>query len=185
MAYLKAHERESLRDAALIVIGVVFIALGAQVRIHLPFSPVPVTMQTFAVLLAGALLGRQRGTAATLAYLTSGLLGLPVFNGWSGGASHLLGPTGGYLVGFVAAAYVTGALIERGWHTHAFTTFLALLVGDSVIYLCGLPWLAAFVGTEKAIALGLWPFLLGDLVKTIATTTLLYNGASIRGQSLS
>ncbi|MGC9400139.1 MAG: biotin transporter BioY [Anaerolineae bacterium] len=155
--------------------GAFFITLAAQVRMRLPFGPVPVTAQTLAVLLIGAVLGARRGSAAVLLYLAQGLLGLPVFAGSGAGLTALLGPTGGYLLGFVAGAYVTGLLIERGWDRRPATTFAALALGNVVIYAFGLPWLATFVG-DATLALGLWPFLPGDLFKLACATLALSAG---------
>jgi biotin transport system substrate-specific component len=104
-----------LYDAVLVVTGSVFIALLAQVAIPLPFSPVPITGQTFAVLLVGVLLGSRRGGLGVLLYLLEGAAGLPFFAGGTAGLARLAGPTGGYLVGFVVAAIVVGLLAERGW----------------------------------------------------------------------
>ena len=152
-------------DVVAVMGGSVFLALSAQVAMPLPFSPVPLTGQTLGVLLLGLVLGHRRGAASVLTYLLEGSVGLPVFAGGAGGLPVLLGPTGGYLIGFVAAAYLTGLLAERGWDRGRATTLLAMLVGNGVIYVCGLPWLSIFVGADKVIALGLLPFLFGDLVK--------------------
>ncbi|HUJ75715.1 MAG TPA: biotin transporter BioY [bacterium] len=157
-----------LFDLALIAGFSLVIALGAQAAIPLPFTPVPVTLQTLAVLLAGCLLGSTRGVAAVAAYIAEGLAGLPVFAGGSAGMGHLLGPTGGYLVGFLAAAYVTGLLAERGLARTWWGILLTLVVGDLLLYVPGVAWLAAFTGAQKALALGFVPFLLGDALKTAA-----------------
>lgn len=156
------------------------VAAAARVAIPLPFSPVPLTGQTFAVLLVGAALGSRAGAAALVAYLVEGLLGLPVFAGgtsaWSpsrAGAPVILGPTAGYLVGFVAAAFVVGWLAERGWDRRPHTSALAMALGNLVIYVFGLAWLARFVGPEQAIPLGALPFLVGDLLKILLATALL------------
>jgi biotin transport system substrate-specific component len=149
----------------LVLGGSVLIGLMAQVAIPLPFTPVPITGQTFAVLLVGALLGSRRGALSAGLYLAEGALGLPVFAGGSGGLARLFGPTGGYLLGFVVAAGVVGWLCESGWDRRLPTAILAMLIGNGLIYLFGLPWLARFVGPERALAAGLWPFLAGDLIK--------------------
>lgn len=154
-------------DAALIMAGGLLVALLAQVRIVLPFTPVPITGQTFAVLLVGAALGSRRGAASLALYLLQGSLGLPVFAGGKSGLITLLGPTGGYLVGFVVAAFLVGYLAERGLDRRWFTALPAFLAGEIVIYLFGLPWLATFVGLEKALLGGLWPFLPGDFIKAL------------------
>ena len=153
-------------DAALIAGGSLLVALAAQVTVRLPFSPVPVTGQTLAVLLVGALLGSRRGAASMLAYLVEGLIGLPVYAGGASGLAYAMGPTGGYLVGFVAAAFVTGWLAERGWDRRAGTTALAMLAGNAAIYAFGLPWLAIYVGQQAAV-LGLVPYVVGDIAKLV------------------
>jgi len=165
-------------DAALVVGGSLIVALAAQVALRLPFSPVPVTGQTLAVLLVGAALGSKRGALSLMAYLFEGMIGLPVFAAGASGPAYLLGPTGGYLVGFVAAAFVTGWLVERGWGRHAGRAVLAMLAGNAAIYLGGLSWLSLFAG-RQALALGLLPFLAGDVAKIALGAALLPLGARI------
>ncbi|MCX2728035.1 biotin transporter BioY [Thermomicrobium sp. 4228-Ro] len=162
-----------LTSAALVVAGSVLTALAAHVSIPLPFTPVPITGQTFAVLLVGAALGSRRGAASMALYLAEGLAGLPVFAGGKAGLAVLLGPTGGYLIGFIAAAFVTGWLAERGWDRRPLTTALAMVLGNLVIYLFGVSWLAVFVGISKAPLLGMIPFLPGDLLKILLATAAL------------
>lgn len=172
-----AAKRHALAyDLFLIIGSSLLVGLGAQVAIPLPFSPVPITGQTLAVLLAGAMLGSRRGSLSVLLYLVEGLVGLPVFAGGTAGIGHLLGPTGGYLVGFVAAAFVTGWLAEKGWSRNVWTTLLAMLVGNVVLYGFGLPWLSIFVGGRAALTAGLLPFIPGDLIKAIAAAILLPGG---------
>ena len=165
------------RAATAIVYDVVLIAgfslligLSAQVAIPLPFTPVPVTLQTLVVLVAAFLLGSWRGALAVVAYLGEGLAGLPLFSAGTGGLAHLLGPTGGYILGFLLAAFVVGWLAERvlaaPWA--ALRAPVAFLVGTAVIYLCGATWLGAFVGAAKAVSLGVLPFLVGDAGKLLA-----------------
>ncbi len=155
-----------VRKASAVLAASVFIALLARVRVFLPFTPVPLTGQTFGVLLVGALLGSRLGTASVLAYLAEGLLGLPVFSG-GGGLGWILGPTGGYLIGFTVAAWVVGFLTEQGWDRKVPTAAMAMLLGNAAIYVFGLPWLACFVGLGKVFALGFLPFVPGDLVKIV------------------
>jgi len=156
--------------SALITVGMgicfsIVVALSAQVSIRLPFTPVPVTGQTFAVLLAGALLGSRFGALALLFYLLEGAGGLPVFAGASAGAWHLVGPTGGYLFGFVLAAFAVGWLAERGWDRSFGKAVLAMLAGEVLIYACGLFWLARFVPAGALLSAGLAPFIAGDVAK--------------------
>ena len=160
---LKTHTW--LYDSFLVLGGSFLIALSAQVAIPLPFSPVPITGQTFAVLVVGMLLGRRRGTAAVFAYLAEGFLGLPVFAGGAAGIAKIAGPTGGYLASFVPAAFLVGYLAEKGWDRKISTTFLAMLLGNVIIFGFGALWLARFVGLDKAVSLGVVPFLIGDVVK--------------------
>ena len=160
-------------DVALVTVGSALIALSARIAIPLPFSPVPITGQTFAVLLIGALLGSRRGALAVILYLLEGTAGLPFFAGGSGGLARLAGPTGGYLIGFVAAAFTVGLLAERGWDRRVWSTVLAMLAGNAIIYACGLPWLGRFVGEGNVLSLGLLPFIPGDLLKlALAAITL-------------
>ncbi|MDT7948667.1 MAG: biotin transporter BioY [Thermoflexus sp.] len=173
-ALRRTRAQQRLADAVLILGGSLLTALMARVEIPLPFTPVPITGQTFAVLLVGAALGSRRGALSMAVYLLEGALGLPVFAGGAAGLARLRGPTGGYLIGFIAAAFVTGWLAERGWDRRPATTALAMLTGNAVIYLFGLPWLAWFVGSflgpKGALALGLLPFVPGDLLKLLLAT---------------
>lgn len=164
--------RAGLYDLTLIVAGSLLIGLCAQIKIQ-PFGPVPITGQTFAVLIVGALLGAKRGSMAVLAYLAQGVAGLPVFAVISGPAA-LVGPTGGYLVGFVPAAYVTGLLAERGWDRRIGTTVLAMALGNVVIYAFGLVRLCSLIGVSKTVlTTGLLPFIGGDLLKIVLAAILL------------
>ncbi len=163
-------------NVALVIAGSLLTALAARMSIPLPFTPVPITGQTFAVLLIGAVLGSRRGAVSMAVYLAQGLAGLPVFAGGQAGLAVLLGPTGGYLIGFIAAAFITGWLAEHGWDRRPFTTAVAMALGNIVIYLFGVPWLAAFAGIERAPLLGLVPFLPGDVLK-IGLATLALPGA--------
>ena len=157
--------RGLLKDAILVLGASLSIALSAQIALQLPFSPVPITGQTLAVLLLGALLGSKRGALSVLAYLAEGTAGLPVFAGGGSGPAWLLGPTGGYLLGFVVAAWVVGSLSEHVWDRSVAGTLVIMLAGSATIYLFGLLWLAHFVGADKALALGLIPFVPGDSLK--------------------
>jgi biotin transport system substrate-specific component len=154
-------------DTALIAGFSLLIALGAQVAIPLPFTPVPVTLQTLAVLMAGCLLGSSRGALAVLAYLAEGFAGLPVFSAGRSGIAHLFGPTGGYLLGFVAAAFIAGLLTERGAARSWFGSLAALVAGNLVVYVPGILWLSGWTGPDKALALGFAPYLAGDALKCI------------------
>jgi biotin transport system substrate-specific component len=166
-----------LREVTLILLGALFVAALAQVKISLPFTPVPLTGQTFAVLLLGAMLGSKRGASSMLLYVALGTLGLPVFAGGAAGVAYLSGATLGYLVGFVLAAYVIGLLAELGLERNVRTSLIPFLIGTIIIYLCGVAWLIVMLGSfDKAIAAGLLPFLLGDAIKLIAASIVLPAG---------
>lgn len=149
----------------LIVAGSLLVALSAQ--IELPMWPVPVTLQTLAVLLVGGVLGSRLGALSMVLYLFEGTLGLPVFAGGAGSLAYFAGPTAGYLFGFVAAAYIVGWFCERGWDRHVATAVIVMLLGTATILLLGLPWLAQFTGWHQVFNLGLFPFIPGDVLKAI------------------
>ncbi len=163
-------------DVTLIIAGSLLIGLCAHVKVLLPFSPVPVTGQTFAVLIIGALLGGHRGCLAVFAYIIEGAAGLPVF-ALGAGPAVLLGPTGGYLFGFIPAVYITGRLAEKGWDRRIGTTILAMVFGNLVIYTFGLFWLCCLTGFNTIVlSMGLYPFIVGDLVKIVLAAILLPSG---------
>lgn len=153
------------RDAALVAGGVLLLALGAHVTI--PLKPVPITGQTFAVLLLAAALGWRRGYTTVILYIVLGTAGLPIFAAVSSAVTY------GYLAGFALAALVVGWLAERGWDRAVVTSLGAMLLGEVAIYACGLPWLAQFAGWDVAIRFGLLPFLIGDGVKLALAAALL------------
>ena len=163
-----------LRDVILIVLGALFVAALAQIEIPLPFTPVPITGQTFGVLLVGAALGSKRGAASLASYLALGVFGLPFFAGGAHGLDVLIGATGGYLIGFIISAYVIGMLAERGLERSMRTSVIPFLVGTLIIYACGVTWLAVFLGNfRQALAAGLLPFLAGDAIKLVAASLVL------------
>ena len=170
--------RAYLYDFSLIIVGSLFIGLSAQIAIG---WPVPFTMQTFAVLMIGALLGARRGSITILVYLFEGIVGLPVFSLGRGGFLVLLGPTGGYLVGFVIAAYITGLLAQSGWDRKIITTILAMVLGNVVIYAFGLFWLSHLVNFNNALKTGIYPFIVGDLIKIALAAVLLPSAWKLLG----
>ncbi len=171
------------REAALVLGGSLFIAAAAQLQIVLPFSPVPITAQTFAVLLIAALFGRKRGSTTIVTYLTFGAIGLPVFAGGAFGIVRLVGPTAGYLAGFLAAAYVVGLLSERGWDRKLWTAATSMIIGNAIIYAAGILWLSRFVGWQAVLRTGFLPFLPGDALKIVLATVLLPTGWRFIGRS--
>ena len=166
-----AHRRggESARAILLALGGAA--ALTAAAKIQIPFYPVPQTLQTLVVLLLGAAYGVRLGAATVALYLAAGAAGLPIFAGAPEkgiGIAYMVGPTGGYLFGFVAAAAVCGMLAARGWDEKLWKVAAAMCIGNFVIYACGLLWLGAVIGWDKPLfALGMYPFLLGDAAKII------------------
>jgi len=172
-----------LHDTVAIVVASLFISVCAQIQIYLPFTPVPLSGGTLGVLYAGALLGSRRGAAAVGLYLLEGSAGLPFFSGGAAGFMHLLGPTGGYLVGFPVGAFVTGLLAERGWDRTPGRAFFAMLAGSLPIFAFGLIGLSRFVPTSMLLAQGLWPFIPGDLLKSAASAGLLPLGWALLGGS--
>jgi len=155
----------ALRDILLVTGASLVTALAAQIAIPVPGSPVPITGQTFAVLLSGMLLGPRRAFLAQALYLAEGAAGLPVFAGGAAGLARILGPTGGYLIAFPFAAALTGVLAARGWDRRFVTTLAAMLLGSAVIFAVGLLGLARFVPAPQVLAAGLLPYLPGDLLK--------------------
>ena len=169
------------KRVALVALGVAALAIAAKIKV--PFWPVPVTMQTFAVLTIGAAYGLRLGVVTLLAYLAVGALGYDVFtqsSAESNGIAYMMGPTGGYLVGFALAAGLLGWLARRGWDRSVATMAAAMLLGNAVIYVPGLLWLghlfAAEHGWATVLDWGLWPFLLGDAAK-LALAALIFPAA--------
>ncbi len=164
-----------MRKLILVIAGAGLLTLSAKLKI--PFYPVPMTMQTFIVLGLGMIYGWRLGASTVILYMALGAFGLPVFAGTPEkglGLAYMMGPTGGYLIGFVLAAAATGYLAEKGWDRKFVSTFLAMLVGNIIIYIPGLIWLGQVLGWDKPIlAWGITPFLLGDLAKIILAMIIL------------
>jgi biotin transport system substrate-specific component len=174
----------NLRDVALVAGGAVLTALAAQFAFLVPWTPVPYTLQTGAVLLVGTALGTMRGALSMLLYVLVGAAGLPVFAQASGGAEHLIGATGGYLVGFVVAAAVVGRLAEMGWDRRFGTAAGLMLIGTLIVYAIGVPVLAVVTGLPIADALeiGALVFLPWDLAKVLLAAWLLPYAWRVAGQ---
>lgn len=165
--------RRAAAEVVLVAAGAVLVALGARLTVLLPFTQVPITGQTFAVLLVGAALGSARGASSMATYLAAALAGMPIFSSGACCLPWLLGPTGGYLASYPLAAWVTGRLAERGWDRCFRTATLAMLAGTAVIYAFGVTWLSTFVGWDRTLFAGLVPFLPGDAVKLVLAAALL------------
>src|SRR5216683_2154964 len=172
-------------DVVLVGLGAALLAGSAQVSIALPFTPVPITGQTFAVLLVGASLGSVRGATSSLLYLLLGVAGAPVYAHGAEGFAVITGASGGYLVSYPLAAALTGWLAERRWDRRFSSAVGAMLTGNVLIYLFGLPWLAVVLGTglEKTLELGLYPFVPGDTFKLYLAAALLPTAWRIVGRN--
>ena len=172
------------RNVALVVGLTLFTAVCAQVSVPLPFTPVPFTLQTFAVLAGAGALGAQRAVASMLLYVVLAAAGLPVLAGGSHGIAALTGATGGYIAGFIASAYVVGAIARTGATRNVGATVAAFAAGTATIYLLGVSWLAisAHMGVVDAIRAGMVPFLIGDVVKAVAAGVVLPAAWSLRGE---
>lgn len=157
------------KQAVMVILGVAVLALTAKMQFFVPGSPVPVTMTTFAVLTIGAGYGARLGALTIAGYLAVGLIGFDVFAGSSAekfGLIYMMGGTGGYLVGYLLAAFALGVAARKGWDRSVVTMGLAMLVGSALIYIPGLLWLNTFAsGWEQTLAWGITPFLIGDALK--------------------
>jgi len=176
LAFTRLGLARWLIEALFALGGVALLIASANVIIHLPFTPVPFTGQTFAVLLIGAAYGWRRGLSAVVLYLTVGTIGLTfsigsfvisTFAAVAGATSY------GYLIGFALAVVIVGWLAERGWDRNLLTSIVAMLAGEIAIFACGVAWLAHFFGWNAAIAFGLTPFLIGDSIKLVAAAVAL------------
>jgi biotin transport system substrate-specific component len=175
-----------LRDVALVVGGALLTAACAQISIPMPGDPVPITGQTFAVLLCGAGLGATRGTAAMALYWVLGLVGLPFYADASGGIHAAFGATGGYLVGFMVSAYVVGRLAEQRADRSPWKALPLFTIGSLIVFAFGVPWLAINqdLSVAKAIEFGFTPFIPGGIVKALAAAALLPAAWKLVGRGL-
>jgi biotin transport system substrate-specific component len=163
-----------IQGFALAIGGSVLLAISAKVQV--PFYPVPLTLQTLVVLLLGAFLGARLAAASVALYLIEGLMGAPVFAGAVAGPLYMAGPTGGFLVGFLAAAAMIGFAADRRWDRTALRLLISLSVGHAIVFAFGFAWLAQFLGPEKAFAAGVAPFALATVVKTLLAVALVGAG---------
>jgi biotin transporter BioY len=174
-----------VRSVGLVVAFSLLTALAAQVSI--PIGPVPITGQTFAVLLTGALLGSRLGAATMIVYLIEGASGLPFFSSGSFGLLHLLGPTGGYLIAFPAAAFISGAFAEHGWDKRFLTAAAAMAIGSIVIIVSGWAWFSIIMHASPVLSfqLAVAKFIVGDVVKIVAAAAVLPSGWALLRRSAS
>lgn len=173
------------RAVSVVVAFSLLMALSAQIVI--PIGPVPITGQTFAVLLTGALLGSRLGAMAMIVYLIEGASGLPFFYGGTSGIPHLLGPTGGYLIAFPAAAFITGAFAEHGWDKRFLTAAASMAIGSAVIMLSGWAWFALVTKTQLSAAfqLTVLQFIPGDIIKILLAAAVLPTGWALLNRKAS
>jgi biotin transport system substrate-specific component len=172
-----AHRGGAIRGAVLVLLAAGLLTVSAKLQV--PFWPVPMTMQTMVVLMIGAAMGSRLGAAAVIVYLVEGAIGLPVFAGTPErglGLPYMAGPTGGFLVGFLAATVVTGCLAEQGFGRTLPRLLVAMTIGHLVIFAFGLAWLSVHLGAAQAWAVGAAPFVAGTLVKTLLAAALIQAG---------
>lgn len=167
---LEKTENKILANTVFVVLGVVLISVLAQVAIPLPWTPVPITGQTFGVALMSLTWGRKRGLAVLAAYLSLGSLGLPIFA--AGKSGLILGPTSGYLVGMLIASYWMGFFADRGWTKSYLHSWLAAVTGSVIIFSFGVAVLALYVPANQLLMSGVIPFLPGDVLKTILASAM-------------
>lgn len=162
---LNLESRSPAMRLAAVALGTLVLAVSSQIEV--PMIPVPITLQTLIVPLIGALYGWRLGMATVLAWLGEAMLGLPVLAGGAGGLAHFAGPTAGYLASFPIIAALTGYLAERGWNgSRVGLAFVSFLAANVICLALGAVWLSGIIGVEKAVALGVTPFLIGALIKS-------------------
>ena len=167
---IKTKENEFLKSIFLVLSGVIFLSIISQLIIPLYFTPVPISLGSFGVILIALLYGRKLGTATVLSYVVAGSLGAPVFAGFKTGS--LFSPTGGYILGYIAAALILGFLSDKGIAKSYVKTFLSLLLASAVILVLGALVLILFVPSKNIFMIGVLPFIPGDMLKIVAATLL-------------
>lgn len=177
-SFLNSRGNKIIENIASVFAGVGLLSLLAQIALLLPWTPVPITGQTFGVALVALLWGRKRGTLVFFSYLLCGGLGLPVFA--MGKVGLLLGPTSGYLIGMLVATYVVGALADRGWTKTFFRTYLAAMAGSAITFAFGLFVLSFYMPSSVLLSAGLLPFLPGDVIKTLCASTIAFQSTKSR-----
>ncbi|HQO10733.1 MAG TPA: biotin transporter BioY [Clostridiales bacterium] len=168
---IKSAENNIAKEMLQVTSATFLIAFLSQIVI--PFKPVPLTGQTLGILLAAGTLGRKKGMLSVLTYVLLGTIGMPFFAGGDFGPARLAGPTGGYLAGFIAAAYLVGFLSDRGYLSSFTKASLAMIAGNAVIYLFGVIWLSQFTGWNNVLSAGIFPFIPGDIIKIIVAASVI------------
>lgn len=159
------------KKISLVLLGTILLACAA--KIYIPFMPVPASMESLAVLFIGMSYGSRLGTLTVMAFIAEGAMGLPVFSSMNSGLPVILGPTGGYIFGFIPAAFVGGYLVERGLGRHILTAAIAGVAATSIIWICGLGYLSSFIGFKQALIIGFKPFALIDLIKVALVSVII------------
>mgnify|MGYP000906434920 FL=1 len=167
---IKTKEKEFLKSIFLVLSGIIFLSIMSQLIIPLYFTPVPISLGSFGVILIALLYGRKLGTATVLSYVVAGSLGAPVFAGFKAGS--LFSPTGGYILGYIAAALILGFLSDKGIAKSYVKTFLSLLLVSVIIFILGALVLMLFVPIKNVFMAGVLPFIPGDMLKIVAATLL-------------
>ena len=167
---IKTKEKEFLKSIFLVLSGVIFLSIMSQLIIPLYFTPVPISLGSFGVMLIALLYGRKLGTATVLSYVAAGSLGAPIFAGFKAGS--LFSPTGGYILGYIAAALILGFLFDKGIAKSYVKTFLSLLLVSVIIFILGALVLMLFVPIKNVFMAGVFPFIPGDMLKAVAATLL-------------
>jgi biotin transport system substrate-specific component len=171
--YTKIKPNSIVSELPILLAFNLLLVACSYLAINIPFSPVPITGQTFGILLIAMTLGRVRGVGVVLAYLLEGAVGLPVFAGGAAGFVKFVGPTGGYLIGFLIAAYLVGWMADNGWDRSYLKSVIAMTIGTAVIFVFGLIWLAKFIPSEALLTAGLVPFVPGALIKIALASVIL------------
>lgn len=166
------QERTWISDITVSFLASVLIAIAAPISLKLPFTPVPLTLQVHLILFLAATLGSKRGAMMVLFYLMQGIMGFPVFAAGASGLATVLGPRGGYLMGYLVAAFVVGKLQEESREKSALKLFTHMGVGNLIVYLLGFAWLSGFLGMKGALMLGVLPFVIGDAIKLVVFSKL-------------
>ncbi|MDP1608193.1 MAG: biotin transporter BioY [Chlamydiales bacterium] len=173
LAVVESKEQSLLKDVSLVILSSLLLALSSKVSIPLFFTPVPITIQNSLILLLAVLLGPRKGGAVVASLLAQTVMGFSVLSSGAVGLASFVGPTGGYLVGYLASAVLTGWLMERVFQRTVVHAFCAMLMGNVLVYLLGAGFLSTIIGVKAAFWLGVAPFILGDLWKLLATAKLL------------
>jgi len=171
--YAKIKPNSIVNEIPILLAFNLLLVACSYLAINLPFSPVPITGQTFGILVIAMTLGRARGVGVVLAYLVEGAVGLPVFAGGTAGLIKFAGPTGGFLIGFLVCAYLVGWLADNGWDRSYFKSISAMTIGTAVIFVFGLVWLAKYISYEALFTAGLYPFVPGAILKIILASVIL------------